>query len=180
MGDLPPARPPLSRTASFDPPQRPSPIPHHQTHLSVSGARTNERPIPLDHSACVSLFVSSLKSAREKTRELLAKNGSSTTEQSVQKAGVTLDLSHHRIANIPVEVIELIKDEIERSVMLGFLQSGAIGSELALAYSEEQVTLLQALSNGITNFGHIIDSPSPIINCQRFRTNSPVFLGCVT
>lgn len=71
--------------------------------------------MPIDDAACYSLVANALKDAREKTWELLSKNGSSPGEISLQKAGVTLDLSHHKIANIPLEVIELIKDEIERS-----------------------------------------------------------------
>jgi hypothetical protein len=70
----------------------------------------------VDDTTCTALVTNALKEAREKTRELLSKNGASPGETSLLKAGVTLDLSHHKIANIPVEVIELIKDEIERLV----------------------------------------------------------------
>jgi hypothetical protein len=90
-----------------------------QHHLSVSGSGSkNGPPPPIDTAACVALIAGALKGAREKTRELLlsSKNGAAHGGNGIQKPGVTLDLSHQRIANIPIEVIELIKDEIERSV----------------------------------------------------------------
>ena len=90
--------------------------PHQQPQLlSVSGSRNGNGPAPIDNATCVSIFVGSLKDAREKTRELLSK-GTPTGENAMLKTGITLDLSHKKIANIPLEVIELIKDEIERSV----------------------------------------------------------------
>lgn len=94
--------------------------PHQQPQLlSVSGSRNgNGPPPPIDNATCVSIFVGSLKDAREKTRELLSKGGTPTGENAILKPGVTLDLSHKKIANIPFEVLELIKDEIERSVQV--------------------------------------------------------------
>ncbi|KAA8900660.1 RAM signaling pathway protein-domain-containing protein [Sphaerosporella brunnea] len=89
------------------------PITPHQHHLSVSASK-NGPPPPIDNAACVALVTGALKGAREKTRELLSRNGTSPGENGTQKAGITLDLSHQKIASIPIEVIELIKDEIER------------------------------------------------------------------
>ena len=57
--------------------------------------------MPIDDATCTSLVVKILKDTREKTWELLSKNGSSPGI-SLQKAGVTLDLSHHKFANIPL------------------------------------------------------------------------------
>jgi hypothetical protein len=89
-----------------------------QHHLSVSGSGAKSGPPPpIDNAACVALIAGALKGAREKTRELLSRNGAAHGDNGIQKPGVTLDLSHQRIANIPIEVIELIKDEIERSVV---------------------------------------------------------------
>jgi hypothetical protein len=94
------------------------PTTSRQHHLSVSGSKNG--PPPIDNAACVALIAGALKGAREKTRELLSRNGASPADNGgsngMQKPGVTLDLSHQKIANIPIEVIELIKDEIERSV----------------------------------------------------------------
>ena len=89
----------------------------HHEHLSVPDAHPKGPPTPLDNAACMRLIVKALAEARGKTQELLAKNGALPAETAIQKPGLTLDLSHQRISNIPLEVIELIKDEIERLVL---------------------------------------------------------------
>lgn len=88
--------------------------------LSAPVPRQNGPPVPIDNATCVSLVVNALNQARDKARDIenRSRNGASLGEipGSSLRPGVTIDLSHAKIANIPLEVIELIKDEIERSV----------------------------------------------------------------
>lgn len=100
---VPPISSNASSTVQLPKPLTP-PVPHPP----------NGHTPPLDHQACVSLVINSLKEAREKARQV---SSVSPPEQSTQRPGVTIDLSHQRIAAIPLEVIELIKDEIERSAV---------------------------------------------------------------
>jgi len=78
-------------------------------------------PVPIDKTTCIALVTNALKEAREKNREAeLRGRGNNSPDlgaqqQFYQRSGVTIDLSHQKISNIPLEVIELIKDEIERS-----------------------------------------------------------------
>lgn len=58
----------------------------------------------LSAAACLALVQHALEQARRDSRNA----------NSDQHPGVTIDLSHQRIANIPSEVIALLKDEIER------------------------------------------------------------------
>lgn len=95
-------------------------MPDHRQHLSVSDAQTNGPPVPIDDAACTALIVNALDEARElarkKTQELLHKGATLPDELLQQQPGVTLDLGHKRIGNFPVEVIELMRDVVERSV----------------------------------------------------------------
>lgn len=78
-------------------------------------------PVPIDKTTCIALVTDALREAREKNREAeLRGRGNNSPDlgaqqQFYQRSGVTIDLSHQKISNIPLEVIELIKDEIERS-----------------------------------------------------------------
>lgn len=55
----------------------------------------------------------------EKSREALRRSADEESEEitkDVQQPGVTIDLGHRGIQNLPEEVIDIIKDEIERLV----------------------------------------------------------------
>lgn len=69
---------------------------------------------PIDDAACTALVHTALLKARAKAIALAATPASPSDPPS--RVGVTIDLSHHKIARLPVEVIDLIRDEIERSV----------------------------------------------------------------
>lgn len=79
------------------------------------------RPLmPIDKSVCISLVTNALKVAREHIaaeRKAQGHGHNSPDLGGIQypRPGVTINLSHSRIASIPLEVLELIKDEIERS-----------------------------------------------------------------
>ncbi|KAI5813562.1 RAM signaling pathway protein-domain-containing protein [Pyronema omphalodes] len=93
-------------------------MPDHRQHLSVSDAQTNGPLAPIDDATCTGLIVNALDEARElarkKTQELLHKGATLPDELLQQQPGVTLDLGHKRIGNFPVEVIELMRDVVER------------------------------------------------------------------
>ena len=56
--------------------------------------------------------------AREASRDVIRRNTnpkpSDVSQSGVQRPGVTVDFGHKRIVNLPDEVIDIIKDEIER------------------------------------------------------------------
>lgn len=68
---------------------------HHHSSSSSSS---------LSPAACLALVQHALEQSRREARSV----------NSDQHPGVTIDLSHQRIANIPPDVIALIKDDIER------------------------------------------------------------------
>lgn len=79
---------------------------------------------PIDTPTCIALIQKSLLDSREKSREIEAARAraaeidAATPHPPTIKVGITIDLSHHKIASLPVEGIELIREEIERSVVL--------------------------------------------------------------
>lgn len=78
-------------------------------------------PAPIDNTACTALVASALRAAREKAREVdmqaaRTPNSGPGSGEMGQRPGITIDLSHSRIASLPLEAVELIKDEIERSI----------------------------------------------------------------
>lgn len=94
---------------------------HPRPSLKPSVSMNALRPlIPIDKAACISLVISALKAAREEItaeREARGRGNNSPDPGGIQypRPGVTINLSHQKIASIPLEVLELIKDEIERS-----------------------------------------------------------------
>ena len=83
----------------------------------LAGSTPKPHP-PIENAACLSLVERALKDAREKTLELVAGNAASPAAAAqAQKSGLSINLCHSRIATIPLEVIELIRDEIERLVV---------------------------------------------------------------
>lgn len=75
--------------------------------------------MPIDKAVCISLVTNALKVARDHIaaeREARGRGYNSPDLGGIQypRPGVTINLSHSRIASIPLEVLELIKDEIER------------------------------------------------------------------
>ncbi|KAG0639569.1 RAM signaling pathway protein-domain-containing protein [Tuber brumale] len=100
----------------------PSPTPSLAGNVS-SGNTPGYRqspPVPIDKTTCIALVANALRKARENNREAeLRGRGNNSPDlgaqqQLYQRSGVTIDLSHQKISNIPLDVIELIKDEIER------------------------------------------------------------------
>ncbi|KAL7275971.1 RAM signaling network component [Rhizina undulata] len=135
-----------------------SPTPPHQPSQSLNVPPPGYRhgpPVPIDKAACISLVTNALKEAREKVNSNIIRNGSASSVES-QRPGVTIDLSHQKIANIPLEVIELIKDEIERSerhkllILVGFT-SFTLTAPLK-KYSKESWRPLALAHNYLTSF----------------------------
>lgn len=88
-------------------------LPSYSQHLP--GPRQTGQHGPIDNATCLSIVQSTLQLARERARASVAISQVELTgSQQLQRPGVTIDLSHRGIVNIPIEVIELIKDEIER------------------------------------------------------------------
>jgi hypothetical protein len=60
--------------------------------------------------------------AREASRDLIRRNANPNSsdgpQTGLQRPGVTVDLGHKKIVNLPDEVIDIIKDEIERYMHL--------------------------------------------------------------
>jgi hypothetical protein len=56
--------------------------------------------------------------AREASRDIVRRNAQpiplDTQQGTLQRPGVTLDLGHKKLVNLPDEIIDIIKDEIER------------------------------------------------------------------
>jgi hypothetical protein len=100
----------------------PSPAPSLSSGGSASVVgRWQSSPAPIDKATCITLVTNALRDARERNRdaELRGVRGNnspdlSAQQQFYQRLGVTIDLSHQRISDIPLEMVELIKDEIER------------------------------------------------------------------
>lgn len=87
----------------------------HSSPRTAPPPRSAGPPPPIDNAACIALATAALREAREAA----AKQSSTSTQNPkgpADVARVTIDLSHRRIASLPLEVVELIKDEIERSV----------------------------------------------------------------
>ncbi|KAI5778241.1 RAM signaling pathway protein-domain-containing protein [Geopyxis carbonaria] len=120
--------------------------------LSAPVPRQNGPPVPIDNATCLSLVVNALNQARDKAREIetRSRNGASLGEipGSSLRPGVTIDLSHAKIANIPLEVIELIKDEIER-LALAHNQLSSFPNEFA---SLPRLRYLNLRSNFLKEF----------------------------
>lgn len=84
---------------------------------TVRHATTNSLmsiPPPISPTDVVELARQALKVALEENRNKVADGGVG----SDLKPGVTIDLSHKNIKTFPEEVIDVIKDEIERCVLL--------------------------------------------------------------
>jgi hypothetical protein len=62
---------------------------------------------PVTTEDVVSLARAAISSSREESRRA----------DDVSSSGITVDLTHKNIARLPDEVIDIIKDEIERSVV---------------------------------------------------------------
>jgi hypothetical protein len=56
--------------------------------------------------------------AREASRDIVRRNAqplpADTQQTGLARPGVTLDLGHKKLVNLPDEIIDIIKDEIER------------------------------------------------------------------
>jgi hypothetical protein len=55
--------------------------------------------------------------AKEAKRDLIRRNADDLPQTGLQRPGVTLDLGHQKIVQLPDEIIDIIKDEIERYVI---------------------------------------------------------------
>lgn len=67
---------------------------------------------PMRDEDVVALVSEAIDAARDELRRSVA--GSDDTGAEVQQPGITIDLGHRNIQHLPEEVIDIIKDEIER------------------------------------------------------------------
>lgn len=61
-------------------------------------------------------IISLAREAIETSRDEVRRSGEGTASTELQQPGVTVDLGHKNITRLPEEVIDIIKDEIERFV----------------------------------------------------------------
>jgi hypothetical protein len=57
------------------------------------------------------------REAIESSRDEVRRSGEGAVSTELQQPGVTVDLGHKNITRLPEEVIDIIKDEIERFVL---------------------------------------------------------------
>lgn len=82
-------------------------VPNNSGQTTSSGHHSSSSSSSLSPAACLALVQHALEQSRRDAR----------SANSDQHPGVTIDLSHQKIANIPPDVIALIKDNIERYVI---------------------------------------------------------------
>lgn len=89
-------------------PVPPPPVPSikdvpSNTNLSASG--------PISSSQVLALAREAMRAAHENEAKAAAASGVSNT---LPKPGLTIDLSRKKIAKLPEEIVDIIKDELER------------------------------------------------------------------
>ncbi|KAI9828578.1 MAG: hypothetical protein M1819_006570 [Sarea resinae] len=104
--------------------------PNNHNHIRYNGLsqQTMQQPPPsLDENDVVELFRSATDAARQETQRPVADAGGTNGNL---RPGLTIDLGHKQIQRIPDEVIDIIKDEIER-LALPYNQIGRFPFKLA-------------------------------------------------
>jgi hypothetical protein len=83
-------------------------------NINISSSTIRYAPTQAAISAgqVVALAEEAMKAAREETQRSVA--GGDAVVNGDLKPGVTIDLGHKYIARIPDEMVDIIKDEIER------------------------------------------------------------------
>jgi hypothetical protein len=86
--------------------------PNPNTNISTSTIRYAPTQPAISAGKVVALAEDAMKAAREETQRSVA--GGDAVVNGDVKPGVTIDLGHKYIARIPDEMVDIIKDEIER------------------------------------------------------------------
>lgn len=108
MGDNGSSRPAPLNTAR----RIPNGVRHAASSSSlVSNSAMVPREIPISAGQFVTLAKEAMKNALEENQTKAAEASAVSTEL---KPGVTIDLSHRRIEQFPDEVVDIIKNELER------------------------------------------------------------------
>jgi hypothetical protein len=73
---------------------------------------SEDPPRRMPDEEIVALAKDAIEASREETRRSADSDGAA---KDLQQPGATIDLGHKSILSLPDEVVEIIKDEIERS-----------------------------------------------------------------
>jgi hypothetical protein len=82
-------------------------------------AMSNDVPKPISDDEVVALAKAAFEHSRQDlTHRAAAETPRELQQQQQQQPGITIDLGHKNIARLPDEVIDVIRDEIERYASL--------------------------------------------------------------
>ncbi len=100
-------------------------VPNGIRHAASSSSLSTQ--IPISTGQVVALAQEAMKNALEENQKKAAEASGVSTEL---KPGVTIDLSHKQIQKFPEEVVDIIKNELERYLSMVLLQVSQAAADL--------------------------------------------------
>lgn len=119
------------------------------------------RPQILPDSEVVALAREAIAASREETRRSADDDG---VPKELQQPGVTIDLGHKNVHNLPEDVVDIIKDDIERYVILHEYVGGGFYKADGMKEGYANGSFRLAISHNLLS-----TLPRRLAECRRLR-----------